>query len=125
MRQFAVIGSGLFGASVARTLSEQGADVILIDKDADCLRELDGIVSQTVQLDATEEKALRAAGIEEVDAVVVSVGKDMEASILITMTQKEIGIKWIVVKAISEPHSKILTRVGADRIVFPEREMGA
>lgn len=124
MKQFAVIGAGRFGASVARTLSEQGCDVILIDHDEERLHALDGIVSQAIELDATDEKALNAAGIGDVDAAVLGLGRDMEASILITMLLKEMGIKQVIVKATSEAHYKILTRLGADRIVFPEREMG-
>ena len=124
MKQFAVIGAGLFGTSVARTLSEEGCDVLLIDSNEERVKDMDEVVSQAMQLDATDEKALKSVGIADVDAVVVSVGKDMEASILITMLLKEIGIKWVVVKAISEAHYKILARLGADRIVFPEREMG-
>jgi len=124
MKQFAVIGAGLFGSSVARTLSEEGCDVLLIDSNEERVRDMDEVVSQAVQLDATDEKALKSVGIADVDAVVVSVGKDMEASILITMLLKEMGIKLVVAKAISEAHYKILARLGADRIVFPEREMG-
>lgn len=124
MKQFAVIGAGLFGSSVARTLSEEGCDVLLIDSNEERIRDMDEIVSQAVQLDATDEKALNSVGIADVDAVVVSVGKDMEASILITMLLKEMGVKYVVAKAISAAHYKILARLGADRIVFPEREMG-
>ena len=124
MKQFAVIGAGRFGSSVARTFSEQGCDVILIDCDEERLRELDDVVTQAIKLDATDEKALKAAGIGDVDAAVLGLGKDIEASILITMLLKEMGIKQVIVKATSEAHYKILTRLGADRIVFPEREMG-
>ncbi|HOE27101.1 MAG: TrkA family potassium uptake protein [Candidatus Aureabacteria bacterium] len=124
MKQFAVIGAGRFGASVAKTLSEQGCDVILIDNNAERLRALDDLVTQAIELDATDEKALAAAGIAEVDAVVLALGRRMEESILITMLLKEMGIKQVIVKATSEAHYKILTRIGADRIVFPEREMG-
>jgi trk system potassium uptake protein TrkA len=124
MKQFAVIGAGRFGSSVARTFSEHGCDVILIDSDEERLRELDDVVTQALKLDATDEKALKAAGIGDVDAAVLGLGKDMEASILITMLLKEMGIKQVIVKATSEAHYKILTRLGADRIVFPEREMG-
>ena len=124
MRQFAVIGAGRLGSSVSKTLSEQGCDVILVDMNAERVAEMDEIVSNAVQLDATDEKALKVAGLEEVDAAVVSVGKSMEASILITMHLKNLGVKWVVTKAINEDHGKILTRIGADRIVFPEREMG-
>lgn len=124
MGQFAVIGAGRFGSSVARTLSAEGCEVVLIDSSVERMRELDEVVTQALELDATDEKALKAAGLGDMDAVVVSVGKDMEASILITMILKEMGVKCVVAKAISEAHYKILTRLGADRIVFPEREMG-
>ncbi|MDD5557878.1 MAG: TrkA family potassium uptake protein [bacterium] len=124
MSQFAVIGAGRFGESVARTLSEKGSDVILIDTDEEKIRDLDDVVTHALQLDATDEKAIKAAGIEDVDAAVVSVGRDMEASVLITMLLKEMGVRYVVAKATSEAHYKILTRLGADRIVFPERETG-
>lgn len=124
-KQFAVIGAGRFGSSVAITLSKNGADVIVVDKDRDAIQQISDYVSQAVQLDAMDEKALRSVGIEKVDVAIVSIGAHMEASILVTMLLKEMGIPKVVSKALSESHGKVLTRVGADQIVFPERDMGA
>jgi trk system potassium uptake protein TrkA len=123
-KQFAIIGAGRFGSSVAITLSKNGCEVILVDSDKDRVRELSEYVSKAVQLDATDEKALKSIGIESVDVAVVSIGEQMEASILVTMTLKEMGIETVVAKALTQSHGKILTRVGADKVVFPERDMG-
>jgi len=123
-KQFAVIGAGRFGSSVALTLSKHGCEVTLVDKDKDRVQELSDYVSNAVQLDAMDEKALRSIGIEGVDVAVVSIGEKMEASILVTMALKEMEIKTVVAKALTESHGKILARVGADKVVFPERDMG-
>ena len=123
-RQFVVVGCGRFGSSVAITLSKSGADVIVIDKDKDSVLQISDYVTQAVQLDAMDEKALRSVGVEKADVAIVSIGQQMEASILVTMTLKEMGIPKVVSKALSEPHGKVLARVGADSIVFPERDMG-
>lgn len=124
MRQFAVIGLGRFGASVARTLTEKGHQVLAIDKEERITQDLSDVVTQAVCLDATDEKALRSVGIENVDAAVVGMGSNLEASILITLNLKEIGIKEIVCKAVNEDHKKVLEKIGATRVIQPEREMG-
>jgi len=123
-RHCAVIGAGRFGFSVAITLSKSGCEVTVVDKDKDSIQKLSDYVSNAVQLDATDEKALKSIGIENVDVAIVSIGEEMEASILVTMTLKEMGIKTVVAKAVNESHGKILARVGADKVVFPERDMG-
>ncbi len=124
-KRFIVIGAGRFGTSVAITLSKSGADVIVIDKDKDRVLQISDYVTQAVQLDAMDEKALRSVGVEKADVAIVSIGVQMEASILVTMTLKEMGIPRVVSKALTEAHGKVLSRVGADKIVFPERDMGA
>ena len=123
-RQFVVIGAGKFGASVATTLSKLGYEVTVLDNDKEKIQKLSSSVAQAIQMDAMDEKALKSVGIEEADVAVVSIGQQMEASILITLMLKEMGIKKVVAKAISEAHGKVLSRIGADRIIFPEREMG-
>lgn len=123
-RQFAVIGAGKFGSSVAMTLTKSGCEVTVVDNDKDNIQNLSEYVSNAVQLDATDEKALKSIGIEDVDVAIVSIGEQMEASILVTMALKEMGIKTVVAKAVTESHGKILARVGADKVVFPERDMG-
>lgn len=124
MRQFAVIGLGRFGASVAKALSEKGCQVLAIDLDEDKVQDFSEIVAQAVCVDATDEKALKAVGIENIDVAVVSVGNNIEASILITLALKEIGIKEVITKAVTADQGKVLERIGADRIIFPERDMG-
>lgn len=123
-RQFAVIGAGRFGSSVALTLSRNGCEVTVIDKDKDRVQQMSDYVSSAIQMDATDEKALRSVGVEGVDVAIVSIGEQMEASILVTMALKEMEVKMVVAKALTETHGKILSRVGADKVVFPERDMG-
>ena len=125
MKQFAVIGLGRFGSSVARKLSEKGHQVLAIDKDGEKVQDASSYVTQSVELDAGDEKGLKAIGIEGVDCVIVSIGGvNLQASILITVILKDIGIKEIIAKAASELHAKVLRKVGATRVVFPEQEMG-
>ncbi len=123
MRQFVVIGLGRFGSSIARALSEKKFEVLAIDEDEDRVKEMEGVVSQAVVMDATDEKALKELGVADFDTAIVSMGETVEDSIMITLTLKEMGIKQVIVKAKSDLHSRILKKVGADRITFPEREM--
>ncbi len=124
MRQFAVIGLGRFGSSVAETLSSKGCQVLAIDTDEEKVQDLSEVVAQAVCVDATDEKALKVVGIEPIDVAIVSVGGNIESSVLITLVLKEIGIKEIIAKAVTKDHGKVLEKVGADRVVFPERDMG-
>ncbi|UCD05022.1 MAG: TrkA family potassium uptake protein [candidate division WOR-3 bacterium] len=123
MRQFVVIGLGRFGSSIARALSEKDFDVLAIDKDEAQVKAMEGIVSQAVVLDATDEKSLRELGVQDFDTAIVSMGDTVEDSIMITLTLKELGVRQVIVKARGDLHSKILKKVGADRITIPEREM--
>jgi len=123
MAQFVVIGLGRFGSSIARALSEKNFEVLAIDKDESQVKAMEGVVSQAVVLDATDEKSLRELGVKDFDTAIVSMGDTVEDSIMITLTLKELGVKQVIVKAKSELHAKILMKVGADRITFPEREM--
>lgn len=122
-RSFAVIGLGRFGSAIAASLSELGQDVVGIDSNEEHVRQMSDVLSHVVQLDATDEKALRAAGIQDVDVAVISIGENIEASVLIVMTVKELGIQTVVAKATSPRHGRILERLGVARVVFPEREM--
>lgn len=124
MKQFAVIGLGRFGSSVARTLAQAGAEVLAIDSEEERVQELAPIVTHAVQADATDEEALKALGVRNVDVAVVSIGQDMQASIMATLILKELGVKTIVAKALNDLHGKVLAKVGADRVVYPERDMG-
>lgn len=122
--QFAVIGLGNFGYAVARTLVEKGCEVLCIDRWEERLERVREIATHAVQADATDEKVLREVGVAEVDCVVVSLGQDMEASLLVAMALKDIGVKQLVVKAVSPLHGRILKKLGVDRVVFPEADMG-
>ncbi len=124
MRQFAVIGLGRFGYSVAKTLSENNCEVLAIDLNEENVKAVSSFVIEAIQLDATDEMSLRSTGILNVDVAVVSVGDDMLSSILITLLLRDIGVKQVVSKAVSLQHGKILQKVGADKVVFPERDMG-
>ncbi|MEW6323716.1 MAG: TrkA family potassium uptake protein [Acidobacteriota bacterium] len=122
-RSFAVIGLGRFGSAVALTLSELGHDVIGIDGDEGRVRDLADHVSLAVELDATDERALRAAGIQDVDVAIVSIGENIEASLLVVTILREMGIRQVVAKAVTPLHGRILEKLGVARVVFPEREM--
>lgn len=122
-RTFAVIGLGRFGSAMATTLASLGHDVIGIDGDEDKVRAVADLVSLSMQLDATDEKAIRAAGINDVDVAVVSIGENIESSLLVVTLLRELGIAQIVAKAVTPLHGRILEKLGVTRVVFPEREM--
>ena len=123
-RQFLVVGCGRFGSSIALKLMDMGADVMIVDLREDNIQSLMGKVTYAIQADATDEVALGNLGIRNFDTAIVCIGEDIQASILVTMMIKELGIRMIVAKAQSETHAKVLYRIGADRVVFAEREMG-
>jgi trk system potassium uptake protein TrkA len=123
VKQFVVIGLGRFGSSIATALSRKNFEVLAIDETEDAVKKMEGLVSQAVVLDATDQKALTELGVASFDTAIVSMGETVEDSIMITLTLKELGIRQVIVKAQNELHAKILKKVGADRIVFPEREM--
>ena len=122
-RTIAVIGLGRFGYAMATTLTSLGHEVIGIDGDEDKVRNVADVVSLGMQLDATDEKALRGAGIKDVDWAVVSIGENIESSLLVVTLLREIGITRIVAKAVTALHGRILEKLGVTRVVFPEREM--
>jgi trk system potassium uptake protein len=122
-RSFAVIGLGRFGSAMATTLAGLGYDVVGIDGDEERVRSVADLLSLAIQLDATDEKALREAGIREVDVAVVSIGRNIEANLLVVTLLQELGIQQIVAKAVTALHGRILEKLGVTRVVFPEREM--
>ncbi|MFZ8860614.1 MAG: potassium channel family protein [Thermocrinis sp.] len=122
-KTFGVIGLGRFGYYVARTLAQGGAEVIACDVDVEKVREISEYVSLAYVLDAMDAKALKESGIANVDVAVVSVGENIEASILIVVQLKELGVKEIVAKAVNPLHGKVLEKLGVDRVVYPEKEM--
>ncbi|MEA3423814.1 MAG: TrkA family potassium uptake protein [Bacillota bacterium] len=123
-KQFVVIGCGRFGTSVAEKLTELGNEVMVIDKSEDVVQQLSDIVTYAVQADPTDENTLKSLGIRNFDVAIVAIGGDIQASTLVTLMIKELGVKHIIAKAQNDLHAKVLYRIGADRVVFPEREMG-
>lgn len=122
-RQIAVIGLGRFGYSIAKTLTDLGCEVIAVDKDEERVRKIAEFVAQAAQLEAMDEKSLRDVGIQNVDIAIVSIGENLEASILVVMILKEMGIKNIIAKAVTRIHGKVLENLGVSRVVYPEKEM--
>ncbi|MGB9847072.1 MAG: potassium channel family protein, partial [Desulfotomaculales bacterium] len=124
MKQFAVIGLGRFGSSVARTLAQMGYEVLAVDSDDERVSAISDEVTYAVQVDAMEEEALKSLGLRNFDVVIVAIGQEVKASILVTVMLKEMGVSKVVAKANDELHGKVLQKVGADVVVFPERDMG-
>ena len=122
-KRFAVLGLGKFGFYLARRLYEQGHEVIAVDVDKEIVQNIKDYSTQAIIADATNKDTLISLGIEEVDTAVVSLGTRMDHSILVALHLKEIGLKEIVVKAITEDHRKILEIIGATQVIFPEKDM--
>ncbi|MGH2412122.1 MAG: potassium channel family protein [Microcystaceae cyanobacterium] len=125
-RHFAVIGLGRFGRAVCETLYKEGYDVLGTDIDQKLVAQVltDRIVTNAIQLDSTKPIALKQAGIFEFDTVIIAIGNYLEESIITTLNVKEAGIRFVAAKASSEIHGKLLKRVGADHVVFPEYDAG-
>lgn len=123
-KQFVIIGLGRFGASVAKTLYALGNDVLAIDMDEDLVQEISDNVTHAVQVDATDENALRSLGIRNFDVAIVTIGSNIQASVMVTLLVKELGVKYIIAKGHSDLHAKVLYKIGADRVVLPEKDMG-
>ncbi|MTI96184.1 MAG: TrkA family potassium uptake protein [Firmicutes bacterium] len=124
MKQFLVIGLGRFGISLATALVEKGHEVLGVDSREELVQNASSSITQAIQADATDEKSLRTLGVTNFDVAVVAIGQDIQASILCTLILKELGVKYIVAKAQNHLHGKVLSKTGADRVVFPERDMG-
>lgn len=123
-RTFAVIGLGAFGSAVATELARFDNHVIGIDLDERRVNQLAATLPATAILDSSDENALREAGIDGYDVALIAIGRDIEASILTTMNLKMLGIETIWVKASNKTHHRILSKLGADRVILPEQEMG-
>ncbi|PKM62789.1 MAG: hypothetical protein CVU97_03585 [Firmicutes bacterium HGW-Firmicutes-21] len=124
MKSFCIIGLGNFGKNLALTLSKNGHQVLVIDINDTEIDEIGDQVVSAICGDATNENVLRSAGINNYDSCVVCLKRNMQDSILVTLLLKEMGAKNVVARATSERHKKVLTKVGADMVVFPERDMG-
>lgn len=123
-KQYVVIGLGVFGSSVASTLSRGGKEVLAIDLDMSCVERMADIVTKAVQADGTDIEQLKVLGIQDFDVAIVAIGDQLEASILTVMNLKELGVKYILAKAKNKQFMQILEKVGADQVVRPEKDMG-
>ena len=123
MKKFAVIGLGNFGFHVAKSLFEDGNEVVAIDGDKTRVQAIDPYATEALIMDATEKETLKSLGLENMDGAIISTGTNISISILICLYLNEIGVKKIIAKAIDEDHAKILKRVGATEIIHPERDM--
>ena len=122
--EIVVIGLGRFGSALAHTLTDMGYEVLGVDSSDERVQEHAGALTHVVQADTTSERALRQIGVADAVTVVVCIGTDIEASVLTTVTLVDLGVQNIWAKAITDAHGRILERVGAHHVVFPEAEMG-
>ncbi|MDD3363162.1 MAG: TrkA family potassium uptake protein [Hespellia sp.] len=124
-KQFAVFGLGNFGESVAISLEKLGCDVVVVDASAEKIQDISDEVSYAMRGDITDPDVLQSLGARNLDGAIIAVAENMEASIMATIISKEIGIPFVIAKAKNERHAMILEKIGADKVVFPEREMGS
>ncbi|WP_312107289.1 TrkA family potassium uptake protein [Lachnoclostridium sp.] len=123
-KEFVVFGLGRFGKSVATTLAEGGCEVMVVDNDEDKIHEIADYVTYAVRADVTEAEALENLGLKNFDGAVIAIGENLEASVMVTILVKELGVPYVLAKAQNELHAKVLKKVGADMVVFPEKETG-
>lgn len=123
MKSFVVIGLGRFGTAVATQLCDLGNEVLVIDRQPERVQAIADRVTHAVVGDATDEEVLRSLGVRNFDCAIVAIGSDLSSSTLAALSLKEQGIGTLICKAQSTAHKKILEKIGADRVVFPEREM--
>lgn len=122
MKSFIVIGLGRFGSEAARSLCRQGCEVLAIDTNGELVQQVSEDVTQAVVGDARDKEVLRALDAKSFDCGIVAIGDSLGDSVLATMNLKELGIPYIVCKASNETHKQVLTKLGADRVVIPEKE---
>lgn len=125
MESFVIIGMGRFGSALARELYRMGHEVLAVDKDEDAIHRIADSVSHAVTADARDEQVLKSIGVRNFDYAVVAFADNIQDNILITLMLKELGVKSVIAKGNDDLHVKVLKRIGADRIVFPEADMGA
>jgi len=124
-KQIVIIGLGRFGVSIAKTLYTIGHDVLAIDTDEKIVQSVAAEITHAIQADGTNETVLRELGIGNFDIAIVSIGSAVEASVLSTILLKKLGVPYVIARADNELHGSILEKIGADKVVYPEQEMGA
>lgn len=122
-KSIAVLGMGRFGRYIAEQLSFYGADLMIVDGDSETVNQLSSLASTAVSADLTDTDAIKALGLADMDIVVVTMGSSLEASVMCTMIAKELGVPRVIAKAASDRMGEILKRVGADEIIYPEKEV--
>ena len=123
-KQYIVVGLGRFGSAIAETLCKAGEEVLGVDMDLDLVEDMRDRITHTVQMDAMDRSALMALGVQDFDVAFVTMGSDIRASGMITLLMKELGVKRVIAKAHDEFHGRMLEKLGADEVLFPERDMG-
>lgn len=123
-KSFAVIGLGRFGSSVALTLMDAGVQVLAIDSDPECIKKISDQVTCAVNINVRDVEAIKEVGLDNIDGVVVAMGHSIEASAIAIMTAKELGVPYVLAKCDSDEMAKILLRIGADQVIYPEKEVG-
>lgn len=123
-KSFAVIGLGQFGMSLAETLAESDCDVLVIDDKEENIQEIADKVAYAVKADVREPGVLKTLGVQNVDVAIIAVAENMEASITATMQAKELGVPFVLAKALNSLHGRILSKIGADEVIYPEQSMG-
>ncbi|GIP54783.1 MULTISPECIES: potassium channel family protein [Paenibacillus] len=123
-QQFVVIGLGRFGSSLALELMDLGYEVLGVDRNEEVVEEWSDRLTHAVVADATDEEVLKSLGVRNFDCGIVAIGNDIQMSILSAILLKDLGIKTVVAKAISVLHGRALEKLGVDRVIFPERDMG-
>jgi len=125
MKSYVVIGMGRFGSEVARRLCEQGCEVMAIDSSNELIQQISDDVTHAVVADARDKEVLKALGVKDFDCAIVAIGGSLADSVLATMNLKELGVPYVVCKAHDETHREVLKKLGADRIVIPEKEQAS
>lgn len=123
MKRCLIIGLGNFGLNVARTIYENGGDVLCVDSEIHLVQRYKDLLGFTVSADATQKEELEALQVKDFDVAIVSIGQDITASILITLHVQQLGIPRIIVRAISEDHGKVLEKLGITEIIYPEKDI--
>lgn len=123
-KQYIIFGIGRFGSALAKKLCELGHEVLAVDSSEDRVAAIAPYVTNAIQVAASDEETMRSLGIRNFDAAVVAIGDDLHHSIIMTIMCKEMGAKYLIAKASDAMHAKVLLKLGVDRVVFPERDMG-
>ncbi|MSS63812.1 potassium channel family protein [Velocimicrobium porci] len=123
-KEFVVFGLGRFGKSVALTLADSGCEVLVVDDNEEKIHDIAEYVTYAVKADVTDAETLSTLGLRNFDGAIIAIGENLEASVLVTILVKELGIPYVLAKVQTDTQAKVLKKVGADMVVFPEKETG-